>query len=316
MIQISSTTTPPPRNLDEICEEHYRALEKSIRKKIDNTPGRALQSFRDFLSKNLEGILKGEPKQLIALHSQYTRLKRDNQNIDLKKIFNYESFSKNKTLYNAYTLAKKLNFNTCPYCNRNYTVTVINDRNKKIVRPDFDHFFPQSEYPLLALSFFNLIPCCPICNRTLKGDKKMGINTHIHPYLEGFGQVLRFNYLPGDADSAVGMQNNFNIRLLGPDAPKDVDKLKLAKCRRNAALFQLEPIYTESHSAEVAEIVYKHHVSNGSYLRSLAETFPRIGGRDELYRLAFGNYYQEGDFDKRPLAKLTRDIFDQLNFLW
>ena len=325
MIQISDTTTHPPRNLDEICEEHYRELEECIRGKIMNTPGEALQSFRDFLSDRLEEILKGKPERLIELHQKYRALEtilinENNEYVGalltgiVKKIFNYESFSKNKTSYNAYTLAKKLNFNTCPYCNRNYTVTVINDRNKKIVRPDFDHFFPKSRYPLLALSFFNLIPCCPICNRTLKGDKKMGINTHIHPYLEGFGQVLRFNYLPGDADSAVGMQNNIHIRFLGPDVPDDVDKL--AKCRQNAALFQLEPIYTESHSAEVAEIVYKHHVSNGSYLRSLAETFPKIGGRDELYRLAFGNYYQEGDFDKRPLAKLTRDIFDQLNFLW
>ena len=310
MIQISDTTTPPSRNLDEICEEHYSRLRVLIIRRIaENTP--ALQVF---LSDHLEEILKGKPEQLIALHEAYRAEFQNNYNLNLKEIFNYKSFSDKNTTYSAYTLAKKLNFNTCPYCNRNYTVTV--DRNKKIVRPDFDHFFPQSRYPLLALSFFNLIPCCPICNRTLKGNKKMEINTHIHPYLEGFGQVLRFNYLPGDTDSAVGMQNNFNIRLLGPDAPKDVDKLKLAKCRRNTALFQLEPIYTESHSAEVAEIVYKHHVSNGSYLRSLAETFPKIGGRDELYRLAFGNYYQEGDFDKRPLAKLTRDIFDQLNFLW
>ena len=159
MIQISDTTTHPPRNLDEICEEHYSKLRELITERIArNTQGEALQVLRVFLSKNLEEILKGKPKRLIELHQEYLDNFHDNlydHNLRLTRIFNYNYFSDKNTAYSAYTLAKKLNFNTCPYCNRNYTVTV--DRNKKIVRPDFDHFFPQSRYPLLALSFFNLI---------------------------------------------------------------------------------------------------------------------------------------------------------------
>jgi hypothetical protein len=33
---------------------------------------------------------------------------------------------------------------------------------------------------------------------------------------------------------------------------------------------------------------------------------------DEIYRIAFGNYYFEKDFNKRPFAKLTKDIIENL----
>jgi hypothetical protein len=39
-----------------------------------------------------------------------------------------------------------------------------------------------------------------------------------------------------------------------------------------------------------------------------------LGEIDELYRISFGNYYHEDDFDKRPLSKLTKDVVEQLVF--
>ena len=79
-------------------------------------------------------------------------------------------------------------------------------------------------------------------------------------------------------------------------------------------LFKLKEIYQESHGGEIADIVRKHVVSNGMYLEKMKNAFPGLGGIDELYRIAFGNFYHEDDFEKRPLSKLTRDVVDQLMF--
>lgn len=47
----------------------------------------------------------------------------------------------------------------CPYCNRNY----IGDINSNTIY-HLDHFWPKDDYPILAASFFNLVPSCASCN--------------------------------------------------------------------------------------------------------------------------------------------------------
>ena len=79
----------------------------------------------------------------------------------------------------AYYFFKKLNIRTCPYCNRNYTFTYLKENGK--ARPEYDHFYGRANCPLLAVSFFNLVPSCHDCNHT-KLTKPLGIN----PYFEGF----------------------------------------------------------------------------------------------------------------------------------
>ncbi len=75
------------------------------------------------------------------------------------------------------TWAQRIGVTTCPYCNRSYIFT----SSKSGTRPQYDHYFPKSKYPYLALSMYNLIPCCSICNG-LKHD----VDTHqtpiIYPY--------------------------------------------------------------------------------------------------------------------------------------
>lgn len=76
----------------------------------------------------------------------------------------------------------------------------------------------------------------------------------------------------------------------------------------------LKEIYEESHNGEIAEIIRKYHISGGKYLEQLQIAFPMLGSINELYRIAFGNFYYEDDFEQRPLSKMTKDIVDQLAF--
>jgi hypothetical protein len=312
MIQINTTLL---RNLDKICEEHYNELQASITAKL---PGLAVRQ-RTFITANLKRILTSKPDELIKVNNEFRTFctapgsgKLKHIYKGLSSVFNYKWFTKkDATHYCGYDLATKLNVKTCPYCNRNYTVTVA-DGKSRIVRPDFDHFFPHKQYQLLALSFYNLIPSCLICNRTIKNQAKIVYGKYIHPYEEGFNDALKINYFPRDVDSSVGIKTNFEILTL----PNSLQPQKAKKCQNSFNLFKLKEIYKESHNGEIADIIRKHYISSGKYLEELQKAFPAIGTIDELYRLAFGNYYFEDDFDKRPLSKLTKDVVEQLVFTY
>ena len=58
---------------------------------------------------------------------------------------------------------KKMNLKVCPYCGRNQ-INVASYEGKRDSKPPIDHFLPKSKYPFLAVSFYNLIPCCTTCN--------------------------------------------------------------------------------------------------------------------------------------------------------
>lgn len=311
MLQIKQTLL---RNLDKICDEHYTALHTVILGKLFMLSHRQ----EDFIKRNLHRILVSKPKELAQVNQEFTSFCKTpgkgaikNPKRNLSSVFNYKRFTKtNATYYCGYDLSQKLNIKTCPYCNRKYTVTIAKGI-KRTTRPDFDHFFPKSQYPLLALSFYNLVPSCLICNRTIKNQEVIVYGKYVHPYEEGFDNALKINFFPRDVDSSVGIQTNYEIiPVLDPLQP-----VKAKKCSDSFHLFKLKEIYEESHNGEIADIIRKHHISNGRYLEILKNAFP-IGSVDELYRLAFGNYYSEDDFEKRPLSKLTKDIVEQLVFTY
>ena len=77
--------------------------------------------------------------------------------------------------YNAYDFLKNLNISVCPYCEDEYIDVIINNDGANIIRTaELDHFFPKSEYPLLAMSYYNLIPSGKNCNH-IKKSKNIGM---------------------------------------------------------------------------------------------------------------------------------------------
>ncbi len=171
-------------NLDKLAEEHFLCLQGVILKRLNKCENNLIVSF---IKENLKTILTGTPqflKENIISKIDYSSVYKK----DLEKIFDYKSFTRyTKQRYNAYTLAKKLNINVCPYCNRQYTFL-----QEAKTRPEFDHFYSQEQYPYLALSFFNLIPSCHVCNTHFKRNIKFDIDTHINPYVEGFDDDVKF----------------------------------------------------------------------------------------------------------------------------
>lgn len=140
-----------------------------------------------------------------------------------KKIFKYNCLKYEKkcqTESTAYWLQRQLEVRVCPYCNRMYTTTLLGE-NK--IRPDFDHFYPKSKYPYLAVNLFNLIPSCSICNKR-KSDKAEVIHKKeknenksiIYPYDESFDEPQRrisFRVIPSKKEVMTGQSDEFTIEL-------------------------------------------------------------------------------------------------------
>ena len=227
----------------------------------------------------------------------------------LKKIFDYENWFLNLDpdgAWGPYQLTESLGMKVCTYCNRQYTFSLSKGKNK-ITRPELDHFLPKNENPLLSLSFFNLIPSCTICNRDCKGKISFSYQTHFSPYeANSKHELIKYDYYPKTYLGSIGETDEFRI-FVKNDGAKLSPELK-AKIDGNTKVFELNTIVNE-HKDVVQEIIKKRHISNDNYIETLQKTFP--GAKltlEEAYRLAYGNFYDEKEFNKRPLAKLTKDI--------
>ena len=183
-----------------------------------------------------------------------------------------------------------LNLSVCPYCNRQYIFGTDNNRK---VGAQFDHFYSKSKYPYLALSFYNLIPCCPTCNKA-KGEECIEIN----PYIEGFennGKLM--------VDSPL----NCILRNADWEVKFKADDM----CKTNIQAFALDELY-KKHKDYAHEIVLKSVAYQKGYYNDLKISFRNIGITDEtIERILWGNYLDNSQLSRRPLSKMTLDIINQ-----
>jgi hypothetical protein len=291
-------------NLDELADRHYVGILQNVEPKLLKN-----QAVSDLLFKEatLKEILTASPSKLSEIVSKVSKEDVKKYKSDIEKIFYYKGFYE-WTEYKATHLAKNLQVNVCPYCNRQYTFTVIEEATQKIrTRPEFDHFLSQSKYPYLALSFYNLIPSCKICNSTFKRDKDWNLHTHIHPYQEGFENNCKFSLKLNKGkgvDFFYGKEDSFEILL------KHKENIRI---KNNIEDLFLEPIYNE-HKDYVREIIQKSSSYSDSYINSLFNQFEGtlFSSLGDIKKMVSGNYIAEEDLDKRVLSKLNKDISEEL----
>ena len=223
----------------------------------------------------------------------------------IRKIFDYDSWFKNgkdEPRYDAYQLSVNLNRYTCTYCNRLYTHTIKTKDDKKIMRPTFDHWFSHTRHPLLALSFYNLIPSCTLCNSSVKGFKQYFIDLHLHPYLDkDCCDQIAFDYF-FDENS-----QKYEIQL--------IPKLGADRSLKSYKDMFIKEIYN-SHQSELADIIKIKDAYSEQYISGMMHTYKEAGlSHEEVYRLAFGVEINPADFHKRPLSKFTKDILSKLKII-
>ena len=198
-------------------------------------------------------------------------------------------------------LAKELGIKTCPYCNREYTFS-RRLKNGREVHPEFDHFYPKSKYPYLALSFYNLVPSCHTCNH-LKMEHEIDINPHYESY--------------EDRGMSFTLENKNTGGMYDPEKnhwvfdPNNVE-IKIKNGNRNVSRLGLEEVYN-MHTDIVADIVTKAQAYNDSFYQSLVDSYSGLGKTPaEIYRLIWGTYMDPNEYGLRPLSKFTKDVLDEL----
>lgn len=276
-----------------------------------------IYQFFLYVKEELNVLLSGSPYELNRIYNDARFSIQNDAGVKecLEIIFNYDALVRgiikleNGSVWNNYSITESLDISVCPYCNRNWINTVEEtDSGIKITNPQLDHFFSKAENPIFRLSFFNLIPSCETCNARLKKDKKFEFNSHLHPYANSYNEV-KFRIKAKDLDSYWGIGKNYTIDL---DYPDDIDENMKNMVRNNYDIFKIEEIYSD-HFDIVSEIYLKKTISNDRYMELLMKQFPDSKlSKEELYRLAFGNYYREEDYKRRPFSKLTKDIAKQL----
>ncbi len=261
--------------------------------------------FENLVFDLLDDLLTGKPEKLMEI--SISLMPFIEASADIKKgveyVFNYDVFIKKaKKRYDAYELAETLDVRTCTYCNRNYTNTVITKNGNKLTRPQFDHYFDKASHPLLAISFYNLIPSCSTCNSSIKGTHKMNLNDYNHPYLDDSLNDIRFTY-KYSKETTSGLR----IKVKTPAG---------SKAYNTTAAFAIEEVYN-SHTGELLDLIKTRQYFSDKYLTILSSNLLRhvIISKEDLYRMVFGTEYDSINFVNRPFSKFKSDILKELGII-
>lgn len=188
--------------------------------------------------------------------------------------------------------AEELQVTVCPYCNRNF----VNSTYKRTMC-DLDHFYDKETYPILAVSFHNLVPVCHACNHA-KASNAISYSPHNTKF--NTDDLLSFDFYIGGIDYWV---DNKQI-CIEIDCSRELES--------NVQELKLREVY-QIHSDIVQECIKKAIMFNPDYMTDLFNTYNGLfESEEELYRIVFGNYMEESSYGKRPLSKLTKDILSKL----
>lgn len=234
----------------------------------------------------------------------------------INEIFNYDSFSSNKDLsWSRSKLLYHMNIGSCPYCNMNYINNYTKGEKVKTTA-DLDHFLCKDKYPYLALSLYNFIPSCTICNSRLKRDDDFldENKVHIFPNKEDFGRDAVFRTSlneNSDLEYFLGDSLNFDIII----DVRDEKDIKSKKINNSIDTFDLRERYS-SQKEFVRDIIKKINVYNDDEIMQMLNIYGLFDSEEELKNFIFGFDLNQNNLSKKPLSKLALDIFEEFSLFY
>lgn len=305
-------------------------LKKNIRRELKNT-----RSYQYLKKVRFNEYLYAEPYRLLELHNQlftyilnipgkefsqdeWLNFKNNNtihpeyaainanELKTIKSIFNYKTqIVENKDF--SYFIAGLIDSNTCTYCNRQYTLTVLGKNNESFIRPEFDHWFSQQDYPDLALSYYNLIPSCSLCNSSLKRTQKTTFQKHIHPYVDSEpGFFFRYQPLGIDKGGKDNYAVDFNITATGMDAIRVHNTLNL---------FRIKEIYNAHANYELRDLIELATAYPKDYIEIIITKILKDTSltKEDIFRMLFGIEMTPKKYLDRPFSKFKNDVIYQIH---
>ena len=261
------------------------------------------RKFRDKKNKTLAEVYTDEFQNLIGvdlktlLCGEYEKLPKivlDSKEVNkIKKIFKYQDkFQK----HISDLFKKHLDIHTCYYCNIDF-INIFKTRNKKLLTGyTLDHIANKAKYPYLALSLYNLIPVCYICNSKLKKEHDIGESMATSSTFD-FDTKVKFKTFMSNENLQIETENDF-VLLLKEDFTDIYDKY--------IDVLEIDGRY-EYHKYKVIEMINKRKEYSDSRINELAKLTEKT--EEEVKQDLFGEYlFENDDLHKRPLSKLIKDI--------
>lgn len=207
----------------------------------------------------------------------------------------HQSYFKKLKLWSPYTLVFMSNLRVCPYCNRQYITPLITGTGR--MRADLDHFLPKSTYPYFSMSLYNLIPCCKFCNSSLKRTKEFEF-VDLHPYQDTIGDHFRY---------FVEYTNPQNIVLTVKEQSHRVHSF--------LDTFKIKEL-VRYHDSIGKEFIQKRLCYPNERLQDLLDCKMIIFQNEKQLQAAIIGYVpEENEINNEVLAKLRRDLAEQLGFI-
>lgn len=291
------------KNIQNIALKHYQAIEEHLKR-------RRIKRFNSINNWFLNNGLKLSFKKIILADTQllkkiiisYQMQDYPDDILYLKKMYKNNFALSSKSIgdngYNALRLMEMLDIKVCPYCNRNFINNIEIEGTGKKRTSQFDHFYNKDKYPFLSMSFYNLVPSCPSCNHS-----KLNNDISISPYdtRADFDELLTFNYLIKSSEY-LKEESDISIDINAND-----------EIKQNVEVLGLGNMY-QMHNDIVFELLKKGQIYSKSRLKEINDNFPELfKDEEEMLRVIYGNYINKEEIYKRPLAKLTKDIFNKIN---
>lgn len=185
-------------------------------------------------------------------------------------------------------MVERLGLIVCPYCNREY----INHRSGDTAGAQLDHFFSKDEYPIFALTLYNLVPSCGNCNR---------VKNNNHNFVSPFDDKIKW------CEDVV----------FSYEYDESIDKIDVVinaedSIRTNIKDMKIEGAY-EIHRQDIKELIRKKQKYNYTQIQEFQEILKKENITEtEIKSLVFGPKITEESMKTKPLGKMMSDLHKEL----
>lgn len=290
----------------EYCQTRSRKFSKT---RLDSN----VQTYFKGIVADFDALLKATPEKLKEIKEYYDGLTQAQQAtiqsaLDVRRLYNYFVKSENqfnntkrKINYHSKYLSEKVDIFTCPYCNEHYTYAFIYKRRNNSIRRsyDWDHIYSKDNYTFLAVSFFNLVPSCKVCNQIKLNQNTTFYNPHSSVNVD---DVYFYDLNPVDP-GFISDVNKMKLQIIFRNTPQ---KTAFKESISVVALWERYSL----HKALIKDILNKKRIYTSGYLSSLKAQIPFLSSVDvlEIKKAIYGTTFDNKEYFRRPFSKLTNDI--------
>lgn len=272
--------------------------------------------FLDYENKEIDKIIKimkkKNKKSKSILEIRFEKLNISEEYLP-NQLFCYKKLQTGNKDWNRHKLLSLIGIEICPYCQRNY-ISSYEENNDEKTTADLDHFYPKSLYPFLALSLYNFIPSCQICNSRFKGNKDTRDSVYL--YEEGFDELgVKFRTSKEVISEILGERySDFYVKIDYENLKNKEDGEKVKNSIENLGL---DRVYKKSHNQYIQNLLYNIEKYPENYLENCVEMFESNVDKkkqlEEYFKDIVKEPYRKRIENGEPLEKLTKDILEEFD---